>query len=1517
MAAEDIIIKLKRGVSGGAQPSGLTHGELAINTTDVRLYVGSLTGSTVAVNNRFFSGAATPAYPIEGDRWHNGSFESVYLSGYWLPTSGTTGTFNPANLLLFAAGASGTGGITFSGNVTITNTLGGSTNILNGLTVQGGITGTLLTTQQQNVTLLGTLSSLTASGLVSANAGLSASSIFVSNGATFNGNISAPNIVNSVNDITGQASITSGSNIIITQSGKQITIAAAATPAVVATSSVTGVASFRAADFDVSATGSVSLTGNVARTHIGQTFTGLQVFSSGLSANGLTGTILTPAQTNITAVGTLTSLNSAGLTSTQRVTISSGGLSVAGNIDGTIGTAAQPNITSLGTLTSLNSAGLTSTQRVNVSAGGIVVQAGGLSVTGGANLTGGSIFFGDIEVYDGAFIRTGGLSVTGGIAGTLLTAAQTNITSVGVLSGLSVNNGLSVTGGISATGGVNIGGGGISVTGGIAGTLVTPAQTNITSVGTLTSLNSTGLITTTSGLSANNINIASGATFGGAVRIFGDLLVSGGITTTISENVLIEDNFIILNSNATVADSGGIEVYRGSGNTNRVIRWNESSSAWQFTNDGTNYLNIGAVGSLPIATASTTGVAFFPHTDFSVTSLGGVSLTGNVARTHIGQTFTGLQVFSSGLSANGLTGTLNTAAQPNITSVGTLTSLTTAGLTSTQRVNVSFGGIVVQAGGLSVTGGSNLTGGVQIFGNMIANAGITSYGGVSTPRIFFGNTGANSISVLYDVDTYDTLSFEGSAGQLFSVYNNLSTGTIFSVNDISGIPSIEVDANGTVLLASFTGNVGIGISSASGTERVHIGGPMRVIGSVNSSGLSVTGSAVITGSADIFGGLFVDSGGLSVTGGIAGTLVTPAQPNITSVGTLTSLTTAGLTSTQRVNVSSGGIVVQAGGLSVTGGISATGGANFYGLVGINASGGVAQDNLMVQGNYGLYGISQHVGGTSQYFNIRSSHSFGNVVGYHRYDIWPWGSHFTTWVGRPYGGSDTQNAYTSSVVDDTTGYPNQNTHTTFNVRDFGARSDAVIYIGSGSSGGNTRPSLYAEQGAVLAASGGNVGIGTNSPSAKLDINGTFRASGLATLSGGLTANNLFVSQGTTFASGIVITRGGSEFGTVRLDTSNNLLYNSWNGHIFQNGSVERLRIDPASGFVGIGTNSPTQAIDVSGNAAVRGSLFVGNGVSVTGGITGTINTAAQPNITSVGVLNGLSVNNGLSVTGGISVTGNAVVFRKLFVNTANTGTTDDRAVAVFRSGTTGNIVLFHGGAGITAGIAFGVRGGAGALELTNLDTSGNQASRFSIGSGSDNTNILIFSGARGSEFQIASFVGASRSVGIGQGPANVAATLDVSGNALIRNGLSVTGGINATGGATFGGNLNVQENKIIKPNLQTYIEPNVGVSGSAGVLTCDLSMSQIFQHTLTGAITTINVLNVPTTPNTSIGFTLIIKQSPAGGYPVTFTGISGATALFPGGSSPVMTSAANKTDIVSYITYDNGSNWYGFGGEQGY
>lgn len=65
------------------------------------------------------------------------------------------------------------------------------------------------------------------SGISVSGGTFSGTQIFV-NGATFSANISAPNIVNSVNGITGSVNIAAGSNITITPSGNTLTIASTA-----------------------------------------------------------------------------------------------------------------------------------------------------------------------------------------------------------------------------------------------------------------------------------------------------------------------------------------------------------------------------------------------------------------------------------------------------------------------------------------------------------------------------------------------------------------------------------------------------------------------------------------------------------------------------------------------------------------------------------------------------------------------------------------------------------------------------------------------------------------------------------------------------------------------------------------------------------------------------------------------------------------------------------------------------------------------------------------------------------------------------------------------------------------------------------------------------------------------------------------------------------------------------------------------------------------------------------------
>ena len=109
------------------------------------------------------------------------------------------------------------------------------------------------------------------------------------------------------------------------------------------------------------------------------------------------------------------------------------------------------------------------------------------------------------------------------------------------------------------------------------------------------------------------------------------------------------------------------------------------------------------------------------------------------------------------------------------------------------------------------------------------------------PRIDFrgadATTGPSTISAVAYPLNNGTLSFEGTAGQLFSITNNLTSGSIFSVNDVSGIPSIDVNANGTVSMVSYGGSVGIATTNP--TSKLHVIGDARV-GINTSQGIILT-----------------------------------------------------------------------------------------------------------------------------------------------------------------------------------------------------------------------------------------------------------------------------------------------------------------------------------------------------------------------------------------------------------------------------------------------------------------------------------------------------------------------------------------------------------------------------------------------------------------------------------------------------------------------------------------------------
>jgi hypothetical protein len=100
-----------------------------------------------------------------------------------------------------------------------------------------------------------------------------------------------------------------------------------------------------------------------------------------------------------------------------------------------------------------------------------------------------------------------------------------------------------------------------------------------------------GLNKLTVDYSTGDTNISGDVNISGSTIISGDLTVSGTTTTINTEEILLADNIITLNSNyagSTPTENAGIEVNRGS-LPNSQVRWNETTDIWEFTNDGNVY----------------------------------------------------------------------------------------------------------------------------------------------------------------------------------------------------------------------------------------------------------------------------------------------------------------------------------------------------------------------------------------------------------------------------------------------------------------------------------------------------------------------------------------------------------------------------------------------------------------------------------------------------------------------------------------------------------------------------------------------------------------------------------------------------------------------------------------------------------------------------------------------------------------------------------------------------------------
>jgi len=584
---------------------------------------------------------------------------------------------------------------------------------------------------------------------------------------------------------------------------------------------------------------------------------------------------------------------------------------------------------------------------VNISAAG---NANVFVVTGtGANLIG-NLTTGNADL--------GNLLTVNYITGTLTTNAQPNITSVGTLVNLTVTGNITASNVYANTGTI-----GASL---LIGTLTTNSQPNITSVGTLTSLEVTG------NANVGNLNVANNTI------IAGNLSVLGNATYVNIESLVIEDPIISLGGGPNGdplttndgKDRGTALQYYTTIPVTAFMGWDNSNSEFGFGSNVTI--------SSEVVTFTNYGNLRASYFTGDNTQFGNANL-GNTATANF---FIGR--FYGNANAATVANTVVDNAQPNITSVGTLTSLSVTGNTTSGNF---VGTLANGNSNIRIATDSNI--GISAIGN--ANIAVITGTGVNVSGTgnFTGNLSAQAL--------YGPLANGNSNVNIPSANGNVNISAVGNANIVI-VSGTGANITGTL---GTTGNASVlGIK----TDNYYYanGNPISFAGTYGNSNvatfLASYGSNTITTTGNVSVGNIIGNGqaltglaGANVTGTVAnatfatsaGTVTTAAQSNITSVGTLSALT---VTATITGNISgSAGSATTAGTVTTAAqpNITSTGT-----LTSVSSSGNITGANVIANSYYirsvatsiSANGISQGTATVlAKEFNVVSSVSAGQGV----------------------------------------------------------------------------------------------------------------------------------------------------------------------------------------------------------------------------------------------------------------------------------------------------------------------------------------------------------------------------------------------------------------------------------------------------------------------------------------------------------------------------------------------------------
>ena len=899
-----------------AYQNGVSIGTLSAPPIGSNLYVLG----TATIGNIVSNGSALSSLPASNIEGTVPLAESVSLSAQPNITSvGTASTKFTINGLLVASNASGLSNV-------------------NGANVSTVPTSqSVIAPSQPNITSVGTLTGLTIQGRLIASNGSGISNINSSNlvGNVANANVALvvsqaaqPNITSvnqagrafTVNGLliasnaSGLSNINS-SNLVgnVARANVALVVSQPAQPNITSVGILTSLnvsGETNTSSFSVTS----AITANATNVNIlfdtllipnitvstGLTVQGLLIASNGsgisnLNSSNLVGNVANanvalvvsqPAQPNITSLGVLNSLSINGLL----IASNGSGISnlnssnLVGNVANSnvalvVSQPAQPNVTSLGTLTGLtidglliasNGSGISNLNSsnlvgnvANANVALVVSQPAQPNITSVGTLTGLTI--------DGLLVASNGSGISNlnssNLIGNVANAntalvvtqpAQPNITSVGTLTGLTIN-GLLIASNGSGISNLNSS----NLVGNVANSNVAlvvsqPAQPNVTSLGTLTGLTIDGLLIASNGSGISNLNSSN---------LVGNV-ANANVAMVVSQPA--QPNVTSLGTLTGLTINGLLIASNGSG----ISNLNSSNLVGNVANANVALVvsqpaqpNITSVGTL---TGLTIDGLLIASNGSGISNLNSSNLVGNVANANVALvvsqpaqpnvtslgTLTGLNVQGlliasngsgiSNLNSSNLVGNVANAnvalvvsqpAQPNITSIGTLSSLNVSGVSNLTAIwgslatpdqpNVtSLGNLIsLTTGNLTVT--SNILPGT-IYGNTYLDGNIIVSGNVfSALGMPLGSGGGYYFSLPSDI----TLQVPYT-GALYGVTYPLSVGL-----------SNGFTINGTSTLITVTPN---------GNFQFSVAGPYMLRAVFNSTD-NITGLAVGSNVADIHG----------------------------------------------------------------------------------------------------------------------------------------------------------------------------------------------------------------------------------------------------------------------------------------------------------------------------------------------------------------------------------------------------------------------------------------------------------------------------------------------------------------------------------------------------------------------------------------------------------------------------------------------------------------------------------------